>query len=242
MGHHNRIIATLTLFALIGCATPSPEFESYGSTREALREGETHGRVKLDELHIDERTYAVGALASLEGEVTIEAGRVFISQRSNDGLTTSADLTGKEATMLFVGRVAEWTEHPVTAPVTPEALDGYVGKLLTDAGFGEQEKVAFLVEGPLTDLHMHVIDGECPIRANMLNRPMKRPAYEHTASAVEGRLIGIYGKLAPGAISHAGSDTHIHVVLEIDGKQATGHVEAVGLGQGAIVRIPTRRR
>jgi hypothetical protein len=89
---------------------------------------------------------------------------------------------------------------------------------------------------------MHVIGGECPIRARMSGAEPTRPAYErHLASPFTARLVGIYAPDSAGVVCHRGSQSHSHVVLEEeDGGELTGHVEAVRIAAGALLSL-TRR-
>lgn len=236
------LILAMAVWAGCSNAPQTLEYEQWGSTREALREGRTEGRVALDAIAIDEYTYAVGAMAGLEGEVTIDGGKVLVSKRAGETLETSHDLHGREATMLFLGRVGNWHETRLEEPVAAEDLDAFLGALVAKAGHdATTARVPFVVSGGLTGLHFHVIDGECPIRARMLSKPMERPPFEHRSDRIEGRLVGVYGYQAAGALTHAGSDTHIHAVIPMKGQPATGHVESVGLAAGAMVRIAAKR-
>ncbi len=244
MTHPSLWLTGVLSFLSLSCADAPPEpvrSAHYGTMREALRDGKTEGRVALDALELGPATYAVGALAGLAGEITIDGGEVWISTYDPaTGLRTSQDeRTGQQATMLFLAEAAgSWSAHTVAEDVAADAVDDFIGGLVEAAGHAPDAVVPIVVEGPLETLRMHVIAGGCPIRARMLGQELAQPPFVFETAETSGRLIGIFARQAGGTITHMGSDTHLHVRIAIDGEPATGHVEVVGLGAGAVVRLP----
>ena len=240
-------------FALLlaaGCRTALPpaevsvsswqgELESWGTLREALRDGEVQGRVALADV-ARRGVYAVGALENLDGEVTIADGEVWISVGGAEHpITTRARTTDARATLLFAAEVEEWNEIAVEEPVAPSELDAFLAERARAVGLDPARPFPFVVEGGLFQLDMHVIAGECPKRARMLGEEVTSPPYELHVDRLDGRLVGIYAEDSAVIVSHGNSNSHVHALLERPGP-LTGHAEAVGLAAGSLLKLPRR--
>jgi hypothetical protein len=57
---------------------------------------------------------------------------------------------------------------------------------------------------------------------------------------IRGRIVGIFAKNEVGNITPSCFQPHTHLVYEDAkaGKMVTGHVESIGLLEGAILRLP----
>ncbi len=239
-------LATLSCLSLVACtatseSTPSAawhgDIERWGSLREALRDGQDQARVAVADV-ARKNIYALGALDGLRGEITVVDGEVWISEgHVKNPVTTRGTATSANATVLFAAEVREWREFVVDKAVDPSELDAYIARQAEAAGLDTTKPFPFLVEGGLQHLEMHVIAGECPMRARMLRQPMTSPAYQLHADSTKGRLVGIYATDSSGILCHMGSKTHVHALLERDGGM-TGHAETVGLAAGAVLKLP----
>jgi acetolactate decarboxylase len=212
------------------------ELQRWGTLREAMRDGHDEGRVAVASVARD-GVYAIGALEGLRGEVTIVDGDVWISEGAADRATTTCGAAGAQATVLFAAEVVEWDELQVEEDVDPSVFDAYIGRRARAAGIDTTEPFPFVVEGGLRHLQMHVVGGECVIRARMLGKPMTKPAYQMHADTVDGRLVGIYAEASSGVVCHMGATTHVHAVLD-EGGGLTGHTETVGLAKGSRLLLP----
>lgn len=242
----------ILLLALGACAGAPPEAEptptlpttawsgrvqGWGTLREALRDGRTQGRVAVADV-ARPGVYAVGALEGLRGEVTIVDGDVWMTEGGAERVATSHGHPGSaRATVLFAADVTAWRDVPVDEDVEPDELDAFVVAAARAAGLDPSQPFPFLVEGGLRHLELHVVAGECPIRARALDREMTAPPYELRADAADGRLVGIHAPDSAGIVCHLGSESHVHAVLPADGG-LTGHVEAVGLAAGSVLKLP----
>lgn len=213
------------------------DIERWGTLREALRDGEDQARVDVADV-ARKNVYAVGALEGLRGEITVVDGEVWISEGDvKSPVTTRGATTSAKATVLFAAEVREWREFVVGMDVDPSELDAYIASQAHAAGIDTRKPFPFVVEGGLRHLQMHVIAGECPIRARMLGQEMTSPAYQFHGESVDGRLVGVYATDSSGILCHMGSRTHVHALLERDGA-LTGHAETVGLAKGALLKLP----
>jgi alpha-acetolactate decarboxylase len=227
------------------CAAPGTGGESlgeircWGTLREALRDGRTQARVDVASV-AGKGVYAVGALAGLEGEVTVLDGEIWVSKgKIRPPATTRSATASAPATVLFAAEVPHWQDVEVEENVDPSVFEEFLEQAAARVGLDPGEPFAFVVEGPLTYLRMHVIAGECPMRARMLNKEISSPPYEKRVDRVEGRLVGIFATNAAGKLTHQGAKTHTHVLLS-EGDGITGHVESVGIAAGSVLRLPQR--
>jgi alpha-acetolactate decarboxylase len=233
-----RVGALGALVMLASCSAP-PAYQQWGSMREVLRDGNTEARVALVDAGITAESYGVGALAGLEGEITIDAGDVTVSRSTGaDAVTTTKGISDDDAvSMLFLGTVSGWHSIDITEPVSSLEVDG----LLATAFAGRPETQGprpFRIEGTFSDIKLHVIGGQCPIRARMHGEPMTRPAFELDIPQASATVVGIYAADAAGDVTHMGSDTHMHILVEHDGRTITGHVESIGVLPGSTLQIP----
>lgn len=221
-----------------GCATePSwdGEIRQWGAMRRVLGEGRTEGRVPLRSFAGAKGTYAVGALAGLRGEVTIVDGQVWVARAV--GTESSCRLLGAgdtEATLLVAAQVPRWTMHPVDADVPADEVDAFVRTTAARAGLDVSRPFPFVLKGGLQAVDAHVVNGMCPMRAE--------PTSEHAPvrirlESVEGTLVGIHAVGQQGVLTHHGTTTHVHVLVEGD-RARMGHVESVGLAAGAKLLLP----
>jgi acetolactate decarboxylase len=221
------------------------KISQYGEMREVLGRGHHEGRIRLGDLTERLHCYAVGALAGLEGEVTVFDGETVATRVDEAGRPTANSSNPKEekAAMLVAAYVARWDDHRIAEEVSPEALEPFLRSAAEKAGLDVSKPFPFVIEGDLVALEMHVINGACPMRAKRLGQelpPAQRP-YHRRLAKTAGRLIGIYAEGAAHRLTHHGTETHVHVLLEDEaGETHTGHVEQVGIGAGAVLRLPSR--
>lgn len=230
----------ILIFALVSCAAAPGDrgsnadaLRQWGSLREALRDGLTEARVDVGVV-AKPGVFAVGAAADLDGEITIADGQVFVSRVRAGKIETGS---AGEATVLIAADVSEWTEVTVSEDVGPSQLDEFLAARAVEVGLDAARPFPFVVEGQLRHLKVHVIAGQCPIRARMLGARMTTPPYEQHFDVVRGRLVGIHARDSVGQLTHHGTATHTHAILGAP-DAFTGHVESVGLAKGAVLRLP----
>ena len=249
---HIRIIATSSLIAIVAaCGSGGLEDSGeprgweadvsiLGTVREVLRDGKTGARAELADLRGDPTFFAVGALAGLEGEYTIDRGEVWTTRALDGDVVTAsgADAEGGAA-MVLSAHVAAWSEYPVERDVDPSELPDYIRAAAVEHGLDATQPFPFLVSGALSHLDAHVIAGDCPMRARMLGRAVEPPPFQVSEASVEGRIVGFYAEGRAGEITHHGASVHAHVLLD-GARPLTAHVESVGLRAGAVLRLPSR--
>jgi alpha-acetolactate decarboxylase len=216
----------------------------YGKMHEAIGQKQQQGRVKFSELLLRPHFFGVAALEDLRGEATIYDGKVTVTKVDAAGRLqpTGEVAADEEATLLVGAYVPAWAEHEVTSDVAAEDFDGYVAAAAAQHGKDVDEPFVFTIEGELTAVRLHVINGACPIHARLKKLDLQQEVrpFEAEMSHVNGTLVGVFAKDSVGNITHPATSTHTHILYEDprSGETVTGHVEQVGLRKGSVLRLP----
>lgn len=219
----------------------------HGKMHEAIGQQQYQGRVQLKKLVQQPHFYGVAALAHLHGEATILDGKVTVTRVDPKGQlepTESAQLD-ESATLLVGAYVSSWTEHKVGNSVSSDELDKYLAEAARKAGLNTSKPFVFTVKGEFSKLRLHVINGACPLHARLkkIEIPKDKKAFEAEFEKVRGTVVGVFAKDAVGNITHPATSTHMHVIYKdtTSGKLVTGHVEQLGLLEGAVLRLPNTK-
>jgi acetolactate decarboxylase len=203
-----------------------------------FHEGQTGAMATLDTLLPNPNLYAVGALAELSGEVTVVAGKAYLSYpEAGDSMRTETpDRTNAAATLLVVSEVPAWRSIVTERAIRFEELDEAIARIATTAGMQLDQRFPFLMEGTFDDLHWHVIDGR---RLS----PEATSHLDHWAAAAKTRrsrakatLVGFYSESDHGVFTHMDTRTHIHCAL--DQPLGAGHVDHVTVPAGTTIKFP----
>jgi alpha-acetolactate decarboxylase len=211
---------------------------------EAIGQQQHQGRVQFKQLVERPHFYGVAALARLEGEATILDGKVTVTRVDDKGrlkADESEPLDGS-ATLLIGAYVPSWTEHKIGARVEPDELDQFLADAAAEAGIKTAKPFVFTLEGNFSKLRLHVVHGACPLHARLkkIELSKEQQPVEVELEKVRGTLVGVFAKDAVGDITHPATSTHMHLVFKDGqtGQTVTGHVEQIGVLEGAILRLP----
>ena len=223
---------------------PDGEIVQYGEMHEAIGLQKHEGRVAFQKLVGREHFFGVAAVEGLEGEATILDGNVILTTVDDDGRLRASDSTAidKKATLLVGTYVPSWTKQAVDRSVKADRFDQYIADAATKAGLNVDKPFLFIVEGEFSDVRLHVINGACPIRARMKKEVIadQLKPFESEMSSVRGTIVSVFARDAVGKLTHPATSTHCHLVFTdpVSGKTVTGHLEQVGVRQGAQVSVP----
>lgn len=213
----------------------------FGSRHEGV--GQTEARVGLAEV-AGPRVIAVGALAGLEGEITILDGEVWIARPDGDGVRISgpSPSSGDQATLLTVASVTGWgrVALAMVEPATGAELEALIEQAARDRGVDTTRPFPFVIDGVAERLEIHVINGVCPYAADPANfdaEPWRWSADE----PLNARIVGMYAAEAAGVLTHYGTSMHVHALIESDGRMLTGHIDGLTLKPGASLQLPADR-
>ncbi len=211
----------------------------YGELRGIFHEQDTSPKITLDELTPDPTLYAVGALSELRGEITVSAGRIFVSYpvtaRSSE--THVSTDSSERATLLVFAQVASWLEVPIIDAIAPDLFDERIKSLASNAGVSTDGPFPFLIVGPAAALRWHVIDGRRLPPGSNSHADHLRAGVQHALDHADVTLIGFFSEGHQGVFTHGGSRTHVHCVL--DSPRSSGHVDQVTVLPGATLFLPT---
>ena len=228
-----------TLFALLsaGCSTThSYEVSQHGGMRDTLRMGKTQPRISFAEVASKPHAYAVGALANLDGEITIFDGTVYTAttQDGTTAITAVADDTYDAATLLTLAHVESWqncilpSNHPLEKAIELAAII---------QGIDTETPFPFLITGSTNDFQMHVINGFCPV-ANPNLAAKFQPWRLVGSQSTPITVVGFYAKNKEGVMTHHGSNLHIHGVIDQNGTITTGHLDSIEINSDATLFLP----
>lgn len=210
------------------------ETKRWGSVVEVNRDGRTEGRVRVIDAVAGPSTVGLGALAGLDGEVTIVDGATWTSRVERGGRvsTLHGAALDDRAAFLVTADVEHWVEIPVP-------FDVDLRQLAELGGWNDVDWTAmpFVVKGRLRSLESHVVNGACPLRGD--TGPDQAPA-RRDYETLFGTLVGFWTRDVSGTISHPNEPSHVHVVIGGDDSW-TAHVERVRVGAGSILRVPRER-
>lgn len=223
-----RAVAAALAVALTACAAPPPAFRHEGVMREVLRGGRTEARAALAEV-AQPGTYAVGALAGLDGEFVVDDGAAWVAV---DGPAAQAAPAGAQATLLTAAVVTGFATRRFEAPTSLLDLENMLAGIAAARGT-PKGPLPFVVEGRGA-VQLHVVRGACPHGEPV---PGKEPARVDLAD-VPLRAIGFFVDGQEGVMTHMGTALHVHAfATPADGRRVLGHVDDVTFAAGAVLRV-----
>ncbi len=228
---------TLLLLWLPACRPRrwTGEVTHVGAMRTVLAEGHTQGRVDLADIAGRRGVYALGALAGLDGEVTVLAGQVWLSRVGDNGAIMTERMNGHlpQATLLTSTHVPGWRPVAIGRDVPMDDLEDFIRHRAADAGIDTTRPFPFLVMGPVGNLTGHVVNGACP-HATIAGAA---PAIFELPTAPTAQLIGFFAEDAAGVMTHHGQRTHMHVFVQA-AHPIAGHVDRVDLVADGVLCFP----
>lgn len=233
------------LALLSGCGSPrwDGRVESWGDMRQVMREGQTEARVSMSQVLAKPHAFGVGAVEGLHGEILIEDGRCWtaevVSESGRPIAQVREGVQSRGATLMVVAYVPKWSESIVARALTSDELEAYIRDAAMRSGIDTTRPFPFVIEGELRNLSAHVINGYCPMNQEADVGSSESQPVRFDGVAGNGKLIGIYAENSAGELTHHGSSTHVHVLVESPFAMVA-HVEAVALAPGAKLRLPMR--
>ena len=211
---------------------------TFGVLRKLMHQGETAGVVRLTDVVPGPHAYGLGAVAELNGEVTIADDQVWLSYPTDDGGTRTVRSTAsdEQAALLVTANVEAWSEIPLEHDLTFDHFDAFLARQAEMAGIDTEQPFPFQVVGELRQVNLHVIDGRKLPGGPSSHAEHLKAAVQIQRENVDGRLIGFFSTRNHGVFTHHSSNTHIHVVLPDE--KLSGHVDNMRIAQGAILMLP----
>jgi alpha-acetolactate decarboxylase len=222
-------------------APSSPALLQVGSMHETIGRKQHQGRIDLADALARPSFYGIGAVEGLTGEITILDSMALITTVAPDGGPAVTPPEGIKATLLVGASVESWVDATFD-DVAADDVDAAVARAAESLGVSLDAPFVFMIDGEITDVRLHVINGACPIRARMKDEDIaahERPL-EIELEKVTGSVVGVHAEQAVGDLTHPATSLHAHLVFtdEESGQRITGHLEAFGLATGATLRVP----
>jgi alpha-acetolactate decarboxylase len=233
----------LTAFSALAAESWDGTLVQYGTMREAVGMQNHQGRVALSTLVDRPHFFGVAALEKLDGEITVFDSDLTVTGVTPEGKLESIQGEDLQATLLVGAYVPAWTERTFDHAVPATGFDDVIRDAAKQSGIDVAKPFVFTIDGEFSDVRLHVINGACPMHARLkeIDIPAAQAPFEGKYPSVRGRLVGVYATNAVGTLTHPATSTHVHLIFEdASGVRATGHVEQIGLGAGAVLKLPTR--
>ena len=196
--------------------------------------GDARPRVSLNEIPRTDRTFAIGPLAGLRGEITVIDGEPYIARIDENGEQRVGHGFDPRAPFLVYGNVREWRGVSVPADVkTVQDLEGWLETLEDFA-----EPFPFKITTATSTIQYHVIHNAEPGYKTSLPHSDLMRRFELNKTPVT--LLGVYSTEHGGIFTHRGAATPIHMVAG-DG-QRSGHVDGPEMGDEARLFVPAEGR
>jgi acetolactate decarboxylase len=235
------ILLTVITFASCGSADEKAsvcKVEYKGALKNMMHKGDISAKADLADYENREHFYAIGAFEDLKGEI-----QIFDSESFNtvviDNVLTFDKSFDKKATLLVYASVSKWKSIIIPDNVvTYEQFESFIDKAAEENQLNMAEPFPFLLEGTPKSFDWHVI--------NWKDGDMEHSHDKHVSSGLHGtikerqlEMLGFYSTFHHTIFTHHTTNMHIHVKTH-DNKMA-GHVDALTLGKGMILKLPDIR-
>lgn len=222
-------MSVVLAFALLAAA---PQVHTIGTLRSVIHEGRIEARAPIKSL-TGRRTFALGALARLEGEFIVLDGKAFVSRPGD----LESVVAAKDSVALAVhAKVRSWRVMRVTQPISLAAMGDTLASRAAQFGLPVAGPFPFLIEGGADSVQWHVADG-----SKLPSGPSSHEA--HMAASVRGvrdtdavTFLGFYSDHHQGVFTHHDSPVHVHAYFPEDG--LVGHVDGGIIRPGATIKFP----
>lgn len=244
------VIAATALLA--GCATatfpPLKEgmVEFAGAQKNIFATGKAEGVVPVTAIARTADDFGVGAVAGLDGEITVYQGKPYVTKVRGNGYTLDH---GHDHTAIFAvwTRQSRWAEEPIPSEVKSyRDLQAFVKERAAKAGIDVTKPFPFQLAGTPSEVMWHInVD-------RTEGQPITRELFAKSKAGYVMRnepmdIIGFYSEHHPGVFVSAYAPAikpdsglknaiHIHLITR-DGK-AAGHIDDITLGAGMSLRLP----
>lgn len=242
----NRLTLTLGCALVLGgtwgCAQRTVRVRQYGEMHKVLSGGTAAAKphVTLSEAMKEPHAYGVGALPGLEGEITLLDGNAYIARSHTGGIRVDGPETRPtdSAAMLTVAHVDKWNVFKTNKSLDQQGLEKFIAKCARLDGLDAYKPFPFVLQGEVTDLATHVLNGACPMRAGAKLTADEQPWRYQSDRPMQAKIVGFYAADAVGTLTHPGTSVHAHVLFDYHGVTTTAHVERMAVAPGATLQLP----
>lgn len=217
-----KLIYIIPFLSLVACQPAekaktkvAAEAKNIGILREIMHQGKYEARVAIDTLD-KTNLYAVGALETLSGELTIVNGKVFATKVQDDSIQL-IPMKEAKATLFVYARVQVWDTLTIDSS---NDLEQTITEIVESRNY--DKPFPFLVKGSPNSVVYHVVNFD-PVNGDFSKH--KEGAKYDTLTNEAVQLLGFYSTNAKGLYTHHTTNMHVHLVNESGAK--SGHLEEV---------------
>jgi hypothetical protein len=209
---------------------------AYGSLP-GLFEGETDGKVSLEDVPPRPGIVGLGSLSDLRGEIAIVRGVTWLSYPGlgNRMTVESNPLRPESAGFLALAEVNRWQSDTLETAVPFDELAGVIEERARRGGIDPNRPFPLLIEGTFTALELNVVNGPAVSSGKPTKERLRDTAVKVSLPRGEGSIVGFAGRGGERLI-HRGQRFHLHVVLPV--AQQVGHLDSVRVEAGSLLRLP----
>ncbi len=220
--------------------------EYIGAQKDIFVSGKATSVVSLEDLAEQKGLYAMGPVDGLDGEITIFDSRPYITKVRGGGYVMDNTFNHGAFFLVWTGQ-SKWIDIPV-----PEDVKGYVDlqrfvKTQAQAASVDVTKpFPFLLAGTPEEIKWHInvdrTEGK-PITKELFVKS-KQPFITRNEPV---DIIGFYSdhhlgiflaEYAPAIKEGSGIKNAIHIHFVSRVSKASGHIDDLTLGKGAVLRLP----
>jgi len=242
------IAGALTVAACATVTVPAVKdglVEYYGSQKTIFEIGKAEPKVPLAAMSGNAASFGVGAVAGLDGEITVFDGKPYVTKVRGSDYTM--DNSQDHAAVFAVWtKNTEWRDEPMPAEVkTYLDLQRHVKARAAAAGIDVTKSFPFLLSGTPAEVKWHInvdlTEGQ-PIDSKLFAK--SKANYVMKNEPVD--IIGFHSENHPGVFISAYAPAikekdvkntiHFHLVSK-DGKSA-GHIDDITMSGGMTLRLP----
>jgi alpha-acetolactate decarboxylase len=239
-------------FMIAACATTVVQstkeglVEFAGAQKNIFATGKAEQMLTVATMAASADSFGVGAVAGLDGEITVYQGKPYITKVRGDSFTLDHG-TNHGAVFAVWTQQSKWREEPVTPEVKGYLdLQNFIKARAAAAGIDVAKPFPFLLSGTPAEVKWHInvdlTEGK-PITPELFAKSKAN----YVARNQPMDIVGFYSENHPGvfisayapaikADSGVKNAIHIHIVSR-DGK-AAGHIDDITLAPGTTLRLP----
>lgn len=210
-----------------------PEIKVVGAMRNIMMKGDLSAKLDLDTLN-KTNLYGLGPVADLKGEILINDGQVFSSEKSSEKTINRQNQTTKAA-MLVYSYVKKWKASIINVKVDNYVdLERKIEDMAKKRGINMDKPFVFKVSAVPQLVDYHIIDWENKVNHTMDNHKQFALNGSFKNSAV--LILGFYSSKHHSIFTHHTTNMHLHVMDEKT--KTVGHLEDIQLKGSITIYFP----
>lgn len=235
---------------LAACATVQSTKEGLvefaGAQKNIFATGKAEQALTVATMAASTDSFGVGAVADLDGEITVYQGKPYVTKVRGDSFTLDHGMNHRAMFAVWT-RQSKWREEPVPKEVRGYLeLQSFVKARAAAAGIDVTKPFPFLLTGAPAEVKWHInvdlTEGK-PITRELFAKSKAN----YVAKNQPTDIVGFYSENHPGVFisayapaikSDIGAKNAIHIhMVSRDGK-AAGHIDDITLAPGMTLRLP----